>query len=308
MLIIPKEFWYKCRITNKTIQEIYKNYGGKSGIYRTQTFKNYLSKEHNLTIQQYFLEICKIEQPKCACGCNKLCDIMKSDGSNFKFRNYVCGRNQGLKNWSVKAKITRRGAGNPMYGKSAWNLGKTKETDASVKKISEACKLRRHSDDFKEKQSFRVKKWYVDNPNGIRGMRGKKHTSETIEILRQSTLKLIKQGKFKQLKSAPHIKICNLLNELKISFKEEYIVNYWSFDFYLPKYDLYIEIDGDYFHSNPKIYPDGPKTKTQKINYLRDINKNRFCKEHNMRLIRFWECDINNSIESIKCVLQKLSI
>ena len=48
-----------------------------------------------------------------------------------------------------------------------------------------------------------------------------------------------------------------------------------------------------------------PKPKLRK-----SIKKNQFCLENNLRLLRFWECDVLNNQEQIKeqilCNLKKL--
>lgn len=124
--------------------------------------------------------------------------------------------------------------------------------------------------------------------------------------MRIATLNRIREGKFKHLKSLPHRKMCEIFKSLKIKYVEEKIVDFWSFDIYLPSYDIYIEVDGDYFHSNPLFYPSGPKTNTQKINYYRDLKKNQFCLKNNLTLLRFWEADILGNSEKIICKLKKL--
>ena len=45
---------------------------------------------------------------------------------------------------------------------------------------------------------------------------------------------------------------------------------------------------------------------TQKINHYRDQKKNKFCIDNNLSLHRFWEYDIINNTEEIKCDLKKL--
>jgi very-short-patch-repair endonuclease len=117
---------------------------------------------------------------------------------------------------------------------------------------------------------------------------------------------MISDGKFKHTKTECHIRFENILKKLEIKYEDEFVVEYWSFDFYLPEYNFYIEIDGDYWHSNPKFYPDGPKTKAQKINYTRNISKNNFCIKNNLNLLRFWENQIINNEKDIICNLKKL--
>jgi very-short-patch-repair endonuclease len=214
----------------------------------------------------------------------------------------MCGRFPGQKIWSKQAKITRRGSGNPMYGKEPWNRGLTKDISDSLQQTSKKLKGRKLSDEFKKKLSESAKR------RTVHGHTGHKHSKETIEFLRQNTIRLIKEGKFKQTKSRPHIAFAEILKQLNISYEEEKQLEYWSFDFYLPDYNIYIEVDGDYFHSNPKIYPNGPKTKTQKINYARDISKNKYCQTNHIQLLRFWESDILSAKEDVICKLKELLV
>lgn len=292
---IDKEEWHICKICNQNIKYLSKLHGG-SGVYYTQVFKKHLEIDHNIKLEDYFQN-----RPLCKCGiCNQSVDIGGIKKSNFYWREYKCGRNKGIMKWSEKAKIHRKGKGNPMYQKDPWNKGKTKFTHPSVMKSSKSNIGRYVSKDTKKKQSISAKN------RDFHGHTGCKHSEQAKEKCRQATLNRIKNGDFKQLKSKPHINFRNILEKLNISFKEEYVVDAWSFDFYLIDYNIYIEVDGDYFHSNPIKYPNGPKTNTQKINWYRDLKKNKYCKEKNMILIRFWEYDIINNPELIEEVICKL--
>ena len=76
------------------------------------------------------------------------------------------------------------------------------------------------------------------------------------------------------------------------------------YDFYLPDYEIIIEVDGDFFHSNPKFYPDGPIYKTQIKNNLNDQQKNQWAKDNGFKLLRFWENDIKNNPQQIIEILK----
>lgn len=286
----------------KSIKELAKKYGG-CGVYLTSVFKKHLEIDHNLTIDKYFCEIAGYKPPICECGiCNKTCTIAGIKTSNFHYRQLMCGRNEGMKIWSEEAKHKRLGPGNPMFRKKPWNKGLTLYDNESLKTVSEKLTGRKVTEETKQKlRDSRINGNYIGA-----GMTGKKHSEESKEKMRLATLELIKSGKFKHLKSTPHIKISKILQSLNIEFIEEYIIDCWSFDFFIPSYNLLLEVDGDYFHSNPLSYPNGPVTKTQKINYYRDKKKNTFCDINNLTLIRFWERDILNSEESIKCTLKEL--
>lgn len=299
MEYIDKKLWHTCKICGQKIQNLSKI--GEKGKYYTYVFKQHLKNSHNMDINQYFEDICNIYRPYCSCGvCNKTVDIANKNGSNFRWKKYKCGLNNGVKIWSEIAKTDRCGIGNPMYGKDAWNKSLTKETSESIKRISEKRKGTKTPQHVKNKQSESAKKRI------IHGHTGHFHTNENKEKCRERTLQMIKNGRFKQNKSKPFIEFGKILEELKINYESEKIIKYWSFDYYLIEHNYYIEIDGDYFHSNPKIYPDGPKTKTQKINNANDKRKNCYCKNNNINIYRFWESDILTNREEIKCKLREL--
>lgn len=291
---IDKKDWHICKLCHKTIKELAKLYGG-SNIYYTTVFKKHIEQDHNMKLEEYF-----DNRPICACNiCKQMCDIGGIRNSNFHWKKYKCGRTTGTMQWSKQAKINRCGANNPMYGQVPWNKNKTKNDNASLKIVSEKQTGRIISQETRKKQSISAKK------RKIHGHTGHKHSKKTIEKLRQNTLRLITNGVFNHLKTKPHIAMTKILDELNIVYYEEQIVDVWSFDFFIPKYNLYIEVDGDYFHSHPKKYPQGPQTKTQKINWYRDIKKNQFCNNNNLLLLRFWECDILNNKDKIICALKK---
>lgn len=290
-MIILKNEWENCKICNLELNDLVKKYGG-NGIYKTQCFKKHIENDHGITIDEYF----GINQT-CPCGvCNKPLKI-KISGANFELKKMACGRNDGVLKWAEEAKKSRTGKNNPMYQKKPWNLGLTKETSSSLKIVSEKRTGTTPSEETKKKQSDSAKK------RKVHGHTGHKHSDETKNKLRDITLANIKNGLFKQVDTLPSRLFEKLLIDNQIKYEKEKIVQAWSFDFYLIDYDYYVEIDGDYFHSNPLIYKDGPKTKTQKINHYRDRKKNEFCLTNNLNLVRFWEQEI---LGDINCVLQKL--
>ena len=304
MSTIDKQLWHTCKICQGKISDLAKKYGG-DGVYYVEVFLSHLKIDHdNLLIEEYFSKYCDIETPKCPCGiCNKNLHICLK-GAHYFWSKYECGRTEGTMKWSEQAKITRKGSNNPMFGKKAWNDGLTKETsdilmNNSIKKTgTKATEEAKHH--MSEAAKIRL----------VHGHTGHKHTPENKEKFRQNTLKMMKEGKFSQLKSKPHLIFEEILKDLNIEYEEEFNLDYWLFDFYLPKYKLYIEVDGDYFHSHPKRWPNGPVTKTQKINHARDLSKNKYCKQNNITLLRFWECDIlknkANVIETLLCIANEL--
>ena len=291
---INKECWQKCLICGKSIKEIRKERNEGICVYYTFSFKNHIESEHKITVTEYFEKNVGLNRPFCKCGiCGKQVDI-KLKGANFYWKQLNCGRNDGVKKWSEEAKISRKGSGNPMFNKIPWNEGLTKETNESIKNMAENQKGKIISDEHKKKISQAWKDGRITAGHNT------PHSEATKELIRQKTFEQMKRGCFTQLKSKCHIVMSQILDSLNIKYDEEKVAGVFSFDFYLTDYDLYIEVDGDYFHSNPIMYPNGPVTKTQKINWFRDLKKNSFCQKEGMRLYRFWENDILNQYEKTK--------
>lgn len=127
---------------------------------------------------------------------------------------------------------------------------------------------------------------------------GIQKTPEQIEKMRQITAKRIANGDFKQTNTTIHNKIKDLLSYLNINFIEEYYCKYYVVDFYLPDFNLMIEVMGDYWHANPIKYNDYNKLhKIQKKDVKRDKSKNTYIKKYyNIDILYLWETDINNSL------------
>jgi very-short-patch-repair endonuclease len=293
-MTIDSEKWSTCKICGKTIQEISKDYKEK-GKYKTDYFRRHLIECHEgMTPEEYF-----DKKRVCPCGsCGKPLQIKRTPGKDFQWRELACGRNKGVQKWSEEAKVSRMGDKNPMFGRTPWNKDKNKKNSEYGRMMIEHRIGTKASEETKKKQSESAKK------RKVHGHTGKKHSEESKQKMREATLKRIKYGCFPQTDTRPCREMKHILDSLHIRYEEEKILGHWAFDFYLVDYDVYVEVDGDYFHSNPALYPDGPKTKTQKINHYRDHKKNKFCKNNNIKLIRFWESQILGDKE---CVLQKLN-
>lgn len=294
---IHTDKWHVCQICSEKIDVLVKKYGG-SGKYKTDSFKIHLKDQHKMSLNDYFTMY--DTRPLCKCNICMQSTNVKKVSKNFFWKEYACGRYPGTLKWSENAKIDRCGKNNPMFNKKPWNKNLNKNTSQSVKLISDKKSGVELTELHKSNLSKAAKK------RKIHGHTGHKHSEITKEKIRQKTLLSIKHGKFLQTRTKPHIEMCNILQELNIVYEEEKIVKNWSFDIYIPLYNIFIEIDGDYWHSNPKIYPHGPITKTQKINFYRDTKKNLFCQNEKLKLLRFWESDILSNKESVICNLKKL--
>lgn len=97
----------------------------------------------------------------------------------------------------------------------------------------------------------------------------KKSTGTSIEVLFESGLK--KEG---------------------VVYEKQFIISgeRHCFDFYLPVYNLLVEVDGDWWHGNTKKH--GELSGWQKRQWYIDQNNVRLAKENGFRVIRFWGSDL----------------
>lgn len=77
------------------------------------------------------------------------------------------------------------------------------------------------------------------------------------------------------------------------------------YDFYLPKENAIIEIDGDYWHGNPEKYSDDKLKWHQKKARRVDELKDKWALMHGITIIRIWESDIEKDPSGVMSVLRE---
>lgn len=95
--------------------------------------------------------------------------------------------------------------------------------------------------------------------------------------------------------SRPMQTVKDILTEMSIEFEGEWETGRWSCDFYLPTIHGVIEVQGDYWHCNPRIYPDGPINKSQRNRQRTDISKASYLENRGIRLLTIWEYDLKHT-------------
>jgi G:T-mismatch repair DNA endonuclease (very short patch repair protein)/endogenous inhibitor of DNA gyrase (YacG/DUF329 family) len=70
-------------------------------------------------------------------------------------------------------------------------------------------------------------------------------------------------------------------------------------DFYLKDYKTIIEVYGDYWHGNPKIYGENKKylNENQEDRKQKDVEREIYIKSKGYNIYIIWECDIYNNLE-----------
>jgi very-short-patch-repair endonuclease len=171
----------------------------------------------------------------------------------------------------------KKGSENPMFGKIPWNRGLNKYNTHSILIAS-------------QKQSIKKKNDWLD-----------KTPDEKEKIIRRLNNMMI------QTKSPTKIelKMSDFLIEENIDFIKNYEIGVFLVDFYLPKHNLVIECDGDYWHANPNFVKDKVLTKPQLKTIDRDIRKNNELIKRGIKFLRFWEQDINYNFDEVKLKIKK---
>jgi len=133
---------------------------------------------------------------------------------------------------------------------------------------------------------------------------GRIHNQATKNKMSDSAIqRILKTGKVKR--SGLEYKFEGILELLEIEYIHSYFIKDINkiYDFYLPKYNVIIEIDGDFWHCNPNTKYALPECKTQEINLTNDKFKSQWALDNGYTLLRFWEDDINNNIKQVKQIL-----
>jgi very-short-patch-repair endonuclease len=133
---------------------------------------------------------------------------------------------------------------------------------------------------------------------------GRVHTQATKDKMSKTAIqRVLKTGNYHTSKLEKIF--ANILDLLDIEYQQFLYAKEIKavYDFYLPKYNIIIEVDGDFWHTNPLIYPNGPISKSQSKSRIRDEEKSQWAVDNGYKLLRFWENDINNNIKQVKQVL-----
>lgn len=303
---IPSSMFDTCLLDGKSrdyISELYQS--RKNGAYYLDKFANYLRDKFKITLKDYCKNVLNIKWP--VCPTKGIETGYKIGGAGIKLSQFTQGGiNQKncpkFKLSCDKASVDRLGKGNPMFGKAAWNKG-LDNSDPRVLKISQQSLGRKASPETIQK--LREAGLRREVPGNL----GKKHTPEAKEKMRIATASRYQNGFFRK-PSKIHLKVKAFLDSLSIVYSEEHHLVYYSLDFGFPELKICIEVQGSYFHVDPRIYPNGPIDKIQRRNYGRDIAKRKFLSSLGWKIIEVWEPEVNDGQfkDQLLCKFKELNI
>ena len=143
----------------------------------------------------------------------------------------------------------------------------------------------------------------------------KKRTSITKNNSKKRTVSKAKPVK-KAVRSHPKFGTSKLEEDFARDFLDKLGVKYiWQFeakdigrfyDFYLPEHNLIIEVDGSWFHSDPRLVKEEEMNPMQKRNKRVDEYKNRWALAHGIPILRVWEKDIREQPIKVLKELKKI--
>jgi very-short-patch-repair endonuclease len=250
--------------------------------------------------------------------CKKEFEVTKNRLEKFK-RKY-CSRNCK----DQHTKILYLGEGNPLWNKKISNEARQKHSESSIK----LWKLPEFRDKFKIgiEKYIKAHGYYPGSDKLSREKRkntclekyGVDHDWKDKNVYQKCNKTcLSKYGKTSQqiarekiVKEDTELEkiIEKKLIELQVKFVKQYRLyfdsySYRKFDFYLPQHNLLIEVDGDYWHGNPKFY--NKFNEIQIYTKENDKFKNELVKTSNISLLRIWGSDIIGENFNLKVLIDE---
>jgi very-short-patch-repair endonuclease len=275
------------------------------------SLRSHSIQKHNVSSEKIYIDyVLHGVRPKCECGCGGDTNFISITKGFSKFiqshHNRVPGKNNFHKNPDTHKKAIETQKKNWKEGKyKGWWEDKTPDVISKIegiknklrnnkergKKISDKLKGIPKTEESKRKLSESQKKRYNDNPNLKKDI-----SKRQIKLLKSKSL---------NKKTKIEVKFESILELLNVDYLYQYEFQYRLFDFKIKDKNVLIEVDGDFYHSNPNTKHYEVLYETQKLTKKNDEYKNKLCQTHNIKLLRFWEKDINERPEWVILELKR---
>jgi len=106
--------------------------------------------------------------------------------------------------------------------------------------------------------------------------------------------------RWKCIISKPELLVLNWIKEENYEVETQFHLGNFFYDGHVKESNILIEVNGDYWHCNPKVYKKGAINEMQKSHVRRDFAKKGFAAKQGYYLVTIWEKDIKEKYEKIK--------
>ncbi len=110
--------------------------------------------------------------------------------------------------------------------------------------------------------------------------------------------------KFRRRETWIEVAVGRLLDEIGASYIRQAPVGPYTVDFLVAN-RLVVQADGDYWHANPKVYPDLKLSRQQHHRRRLDASCDGLCKSKGLRVLRLWEHDLKTNLDDCRQALQR---
>jgi very-short-patch-repair endonuclease len=172
------------------------------------------------------------------------------------------------------------GNNNPFYGKKHTNEHKEKISDVQIK-----------SGSFRYKNKGGNPKKLIKNCKFCKKVYKTIQSNKSVYCCYKCALK-DNFGFDYNKKTKPEMYVEKYLKDNNISYKYNYELCGKLYDFYIPTFNLLIEVDGTYWHGKNKSLNE--LNSIQLKNYQNDKIKNGLAEKHGYNLLRVWEDELEN--------------
>lgn len=149
-----------------------------------------------------------------------------------------------------------------------------------------------------QEQEEYLKEHYIDDYDDLCNYLGK-----TISAIQHKTSRLGLKRNARWTKSKLETEFESILKDQEINMEYQYQVGRAAYDYYHKESNTLIEVQGNYWHCNPKFFPNGPIDERQKNKLERDKVKKEIADTLEYNLLYIWEDDIYNNPQHVKQLL-----
>jgi very-short-patch-repair endonuclease len=201
------------------------------------------------------------------------------------------GEEEARKRWKAKGdkhSIKMSGKNNPFYGKT--------HTNETIKKIIDGNRKFNENMLPEERESRSKERKETQQ-------RLQRKDPDYYRLCKQKAAYVSHKAQSRYKKNKIEQMFHNMMIEHSIDVKYSLIMNFYQYDFGNKVNKVLFEINGDYWHANPKFYGSKkglrPLNETQKNKIKRDKEKLEWAKSKGFRVVYIWEYDLYNNPEKV---------